>query len=505
MASAKTLVAGIIDIGSHSVRMEIFEIRPGGAFEALDSASQTLNLGQDVFRRGVVAPESVNLLCRIMRQFKRKFEEYGVKVHRTVGTSALREAENRELVIDRVRFESGLEIEILEPQEEIELYFTALRAELLERMPEEEATGVGFIVGTGSLLVFYFEKRILRFSEAAPIGSVRTIDEFGHGSWSVEQMIENLSSMNIRRRLAECVELDPARPLLLIGMGAGVRMLARDAAAGLSGDAARLAAEKAMRAEPEDILRQQSCADFLALSIPSCGALLNYFLQEFVCSRFYASKVSTRSALAAELVRRRREEDVFFPDLVAGVEGVANKYGVELEGARATAVCALKLYDKLRRNYSFSPKSRILLQLAALLHDIGHFVDVRQHHKHSYYLIMHTQLPGIRERDQKIIAGIARYHRKGSPHHGQIEYGNLCDEDRVTVLKLSAILRVADAITQLEQKTSFKLELHGSTLTIRAATLEGMWFSPGYLQLKSGLFKEVFGLEIKLEEIPVRL
>ena len=506
--------AGIIDIGSHSVRLEIFEIRSGGRYTLLESATRSLNLGQDVFRRGRISPENLNLLCQVMSDFARLLDGYGVAFRRAVGTSALREAANRELVVDRVRFESGIAIDTLEPQEESKLYFLALREELFPQLPEEERTGIGFIVGTGSLLVNYFERGVLKFSEAAPIGSVRTVDEFGHDALTTELMIENLSTLDLKRRLSECARLDPERPLLLVGLGAGIRLLTEryggtrgGGLVALSGAEAQRVAEQALKAEPENLQRELSTADYLAISIPACGALLNYFLREFPCARFFSPAISTRSALVAELIRDGRggDRDPYEQDIIASAEGVARKYGLELEDARATARCALKLFDKLRRSFELGGRSRLYLQLAALLHDIGHFVDTRQHHKHSWYLIVNTQFPGIREAEKRIIAAVARYHRKATPQRSHEEYAALPEAAKVTVLKLAAILRVADALTHLEQAGSFKLILHGKVLTIRAADLEGVSFSSVYLKSKSDLFYEVFGLEIRLEEAPVQL
>ena len=115
------------------------------------------------------------------------------------------------------------------------------------------------------------------------------------------------------------------------------------------------------------------------------------------------------------------------------------------------------------------------------------------------------RFPGIREAEKRIIAAVARYHRKATPQRSHEEYAALPEAAKVTVLKLAAILRVADALTHLEQAGSFKLILHGKVLTIRAADLEGVSFSSVYLKSKSDLFYEVFGLEIRLEEAPVQL
>jgi len=93
-----------------------------------------------------------------------------------------------------------------------------------------------------------------------------------------------------------------------------------------------------------------------------------------------------------------------------------------------------------------------LLEYAALLHEIGVHVSYQKHHKHTYYLIRHSGLRGFTEDQVSIIANVARYYRKATPedHHPNLE--ELTGKQRETVRKLSAILRVADALDRSRKR-----------------------------------------------------
>ena len=142
--------------------------------------------------------------------------------------------------------------------------------------------------------------------------------------------------------------------------------------------------------------------------------------------------------------------------------------------------------------------------MAAFLHDIGRFVDTRQHHKHSCYLIGNLQLPGVSDAELHVVAAVARYHRKSAPKESHPEYMLLSAEDKVTVLKLAAILRVADALdcTRQGRFGRMKLVLRGHTLVIQVPASGDFRQERLYLELKGGMFNEVFGLELKIEEVP---
>ena len=118
---------GIIDVGAHSVRLEIFEVRPDGSAIVLESLTRAARLGIDVFRTGFVSPETAGAFSAIMCDFAARLKEYGITRVRAFGTSAIREARNRELLIDRIRHDSGIEVEILESSKEIELIALAMQ------------------------------------------------------------------------------------------------------------------------------------------------------------------------------------------------------------------------------------------------------------------------------------------------------------------------------------------------------------------------------------------
>lgn len=509
--------AGVIDVGAHSTRLDLFEVASGGRITLLESLSRTVNLGYDVFRHGSVSPENLSALGTVMADFSRKLAEYRVRSCRVVATSAVREAFNRELVINRIRSVSNLSLEILESQEETRICFLSMREALRRTLPFDELAGLCLIVGTGSLLVSWFDGGLMRFSEAVPLGTSRLVDAFGRSSFSIEQILETLRSQDIRQRLRETVGLDPARPVTLVAMGASVRMLTggfagespeggEDEVLKLSCDDLAAAVKRAVAADPAALAAEYKIPESSAAGVSACAAILGYFLEEFNCEMFLCPGATTRTALIQDLVRRSRkgEKDPFHDDLVAVCGAVGRKYGYDAQHAANVAGIAAALFEKLRRNFEFAPRAAVLLEVAAFLHDIGRFVDTRQHHKHSCYLISNLQLPGMSDTELRVVAAVARYHRKSGPKESHPEYMLLSAEDKVTVLKLAAILRVADALdcTRQGRFRRMKLVLRGHTLVIQVPASGSFRQERLYLELKGGMFNEVFGLELKIEEVP---
>ena len=103
-----------------------------------------------------------------------------------------------------------------------------------------------------------------------------------------------------------------------------------------------------------------------------------------------------------------------------------------------------------------------LLEVAAILHDIGTYIKPSGHHKHSQYLVENSEIFGLNRSDIGIIGNVVRYHRKTMPLPSHLTYISLPREDRLAVLKLAAILRVADALDRghSQKITNLRLEKH---------------------------------------------
>ena len=107
---------------------------------------------------------------------------------------------------------------------------------------------------------------------------------------------------------------------------------------------------------------------------------------------------------------------------------------------------ALSIFDQLKKVHGLRSAGRRLLLAASVLHDIGSFVGHKKHHKHSLYLLSHSELPGLSENEMLMVANIARYHRKNIPQDRHPDFMRLSEKDRARTTVLSAILRVADAL-----------------------------------------------------------
>ncbi len=198
-------------------------------------------------------------------------------------------------------------------------------------------------------------------------------------------------------------------------------------------------------------------------------ALLVYrrLVGETAAASLTVSDASLRMGLLLDLAGggRLRATD-FQAHVLASAEAVGHKYRFDAAHGRHVAYLAARLFDELKPEHGLGDRERLLLQVSALLHDVGIYVSLRAHHKHSQYILAASQIFGLADEETAVIANVARYHRRGAPQRTHLPYAALDRQERLIVNKLSAMLRVANALDA---------EHLQKVRDLRVLTREGSW------------------------------
>src|SRR6187549_3538545 len=120
-------LVAVLDMGASAIRLVIAEIGPKQALRIVDEASRGVLLGRDTFSTGVIRSETMDASLAAVLGFRQLIDEYGIKDIRGVATSAVREARNAEMFLDRIRRRTGIAFEIINEAEESRLILLAVR------------------------------------------------------------------------------------------------------------------------------------------------------------------------------------------------------------------------------------------------------------------------------------------------------------------------------------------------------------------------------------------
>ena len=132
--------------------------------------------------------------------------------------------------------------------------------------------------------------------------------------------------------------------------------------------------------------------------------------------------------------------------MLSSAAALGEKYRWDAPHSKKVAQLATRIFDDLKAEHGLGDRERLLLEVAALLHDIGNYVNLRGHHKHTWYLLSVSDIFGLSQDDMALVANVARYHRRAMPQRSHLPYMALDPDTRVLVNKLAAILRVANAL-----------------------------------------------------------
>jgi exopolyphosphatase/guanosine-5'-triphosphate,3'-diphosphate pyrophosphatase len=446
----------VIDMGASALRLVVAEVPRGEAPRVIETASRAVSLGRDAFTNGRLGAATIEAALRALGGFRRIMDSYGVVRYRAVATSAVREAANRDTFLDRVRLRTGIHVEVIDGSEENRLTYVAVRDALREPDTLAAADSLLVEVGGGSAEMSFLRKGEPIHSGTYALGAIRMRQNLAawHGSHEQRVRLFRRHVQNIVEDIRREMPLREARQLVALGGDA------RFAALQLAGDVADepvrsidrdrfLAFCEETAALDDDQLIEKYHLPLVEVEtlVP---ALLVYreLLLETQAPAVLVPAATLRGGLLLDMVRAEEGHGIedFSRQVLASAGALGDKYRYDAAHARHVALLATRLFDELRSEHGLGSRDRLLLEVAALLHDIGAFVSLRGHHKHGQYILSVSEIFGLSREDMAVISNVARYHRRAAPNKSHLPYMALDSGARVLVNKLAAILRVANAL-----------------------------------------------------------
>ena len=502
--------AAVIEIGSTSVRMAIARRDADGSLRHLDDLDLPAGLGRDCFTEEAISAATTERCVTTIRKFQQVLLETGLGQDdlRVVATSAVREARNQEAFTDRVLIATGLQVQVLTESEVSRLTYLAVHP-LLKNEPFFRSGNTLVVeVGGGSTEILAFVKGQVKTSVINRLGSLRMQRELGdfargtHGmaafeeylSFPVSQMVNSLSVGGAAQMVALGGEARLVRDTIREGAVPDAKLTPIDVASMRDFICERLAWST------EDLTREHGISEHQAETLLPALAVYVALAEALGESRILVGSASLRDGVLTEMFAGQIWEREFRRQTIHSALELVRKYHVDRKHAENVVLVAQKLLAYISQSVRFDPRDETLLHVAALLHEIGMYVNNRSYHKHSLYLIANSEIFGLDASETALVACIARYHRRAAPRPTHVEFANLSAADRIRVSKLAAILRVADALEFSHERgqETLTFETQKDELVIRVCTRDDLTLAQRQLDARSGMFQTVFGLRVVL-------
>jgi exopolyphosphatase/guanosine-5'-triphosphate,3'-diphosphate pyrophosphatase len=511
----------VLEIGSTGIRLLVAEITGKGEWKTIDQAVKPVVLGRDVFTSGQVSHSSLLECLTVLRNFQELLVGWGVvnnDVH-LIATSALRAARNREMFADRVYQETGYKLSIVEGIEENKLMYLAVRFAL--KRIRQSAQGVQngeknslfwrgntiiIDIGGGSTEIMLLRHGRMVAAHSVRLGSILFDQQsLAHGpAWSWERFLTERIKNTITYLKAE---MDISHIKTFVVTGSDTRIAASIIGNEYNENSSVITRDKFLSfVKKIQYYTIEECVQKLHITYGDAEGfvpgLLIYkcFLEQTQAVQVVVPVVSLREGLLIDLAMGfdPKLQEEFFTQIIASAINLGRKYHFDEAHGRHVADLCMVFFDALVQEHGLNRRERMLLETAALLHDIGMFIRGASHQKHGQYIVANSEIFGLHHEELDIIANIVGYHRGEQPSLDDIAFIALQREERIVVLKLASMLRVADALDRghSQQIKNITVEHKSESIVIHAQGNIDRNLARLGLDEKAGMFQDVFGYKV---------
>lgn len=441
----------IIDLGSNSARLVIANIMPGGYFMVIDELKEPVRLAQDMEIDGFLRPLRIQQTIKTLKTFRTLYESHGVSKVFAYATAAVRHAKNQKSFIDEVQSSCGIKLQVLSQEEEATFVYQGVINSM------EVPKGLIVDIGGGSVKMIYYNRRVMIAQDTLPFGAVTLSEKFArHGTPEECQSAITAYVTEHLEKLDWLKNLDPETQL--IGVGGSLRNLGKisrklkkyplDMAHNyhipftefetIYDTIKPLAPEKLMRIKGLSSAR----ADIFPAALSVVEAIKNYTDFNEIIIGGAGLREGAMFRYACPTVMEKPISDI----LGHSIYTLLHHFDMNIQHAEHVFDLSMQLFRQLKVIHKLPRPYVKVLRVASMMHDIGTSLKFYDHHKHSMYVILNSNLYGIPQKDLIMASMVAALHyRDGLEQLDCQKYLDILTEEEIAaVRKLGVIVRIAE-------------------------------------------------------------
>jgi exopolyphosphatase/guanosine-5'-triphosphate,3'-diphosphate pyrophosphatase len=498
-----------VDIGSNSVRLKIARLQ-AGRLRPLHEERQVTRLGEGVFRSGFLAPDSMAETVRVLRRFHRATQQIAADSVRVVATSALRDARNAQAFVEWVRSATGWRVEVVSGMEEGRLIHLGLISNpRVDRLPTLMVD-----LGGGSCELTVSQGGHIRDAVSLPLGAVRLTDEFLRHDPPRKGELKRLRGLVAREVNRVAARIAAARVKNVIATSGTAAALAAVAAhlrrggnrqrSVVSRTEMTRIAKRLARLPLAERRRIEGIGPRRAEIIVAGALVYHELLDRLHLASFRYSPLGLRDGILAQMAadydRSTRSGRQIESERWESILKAVNHYHIDRKHALDVRESAMCLFSGLRSVHRLPPEYREWLSAAAMLYEVGDYVNRTGHHRHTHYVISNSEILGYTPQQRRIIAAIARYLGKSRPATDDDPMKMVDPAERAHVQKAILLLRLARALNLSRSRAVEKVRIAVRSAKVRLTLVPrrrmGVDLELWAVEKECAYFREVFGREL---------
>jgi exopolyphosphatase/guanosine-5'-triphosphate,3'-diphosphate pyrophosphatase len=497
----KNGIFGIINVGSSAIRMQISEFK-NSKERILESIVTPIALGLDTFEKGYISLEKAKETAQILSKYAQKLDEYNIwGSYKAICTSAIRDAQNKYFFINYINTKTQLDIEIIEESQEMYIKYLGVKNDIrnFDKFAQE-----GLLIAylsSGSLSISIKEGEVDTFDSVFKAGSLRQylmfkdIDKAIRYKAYEEQLGKILSTIK-----QNCSTLSSIKHV--IGCGSSINLLIKvikPKTNKITYKALNSLYNTIKSIDPQSISSQYNLSPNESNIIVPILYTFSALLKMLNLDGFLFSNSSFPQQLVNFYSKKFKEKSVN-KKILNQVIAYSKKYNNDLKHAKKVLYFADKLYSELKSIHSMTQKEKMILDCACVLHDVGYYIGINNHHQHSYYIAKSINMPGIDKEIIDYVAASVLFHRNKVKIESEDELLSAPIEKILVLKKIIALLKIADSLDASHMQIIEDIDINVSEneVKITASALKIPFLEELTFKNKSVDFLETFGITPKL-------
>lgn len=499
----------VIDVGSNYLRMMAADIDNTGSIKILEDAIKPTKIGKDTFSNGRISVETIHKTCEDIKGFSQIMKDYRIKHYKAVSTSGIREASNKQYILQQIKLRTGIHVNIINTSQERFYIMKALRYETFNTDVFTAKTALVVNISTGSVEASIFKDGNLKFTEHIQIGSLRVkeaLDELEYSSPDFTELMEQYIESKLYWAKSNIGEFKIKNFIALGGeLSTIIKLIKNTKKTSLSinsiskNDFKRLYEKIKTMSNDQIVFKYGLSKQKIDLLIPTI--LIFYsFLNLTESEKIYIPDINLRLGVLYDLsdeIFKLPRKNFSKNDILSSIFYISNKYKTNKIHAKYVENLALSIFDQTVKIHKLSERERLYLQIASRLHDVGGFIDISNHENQSYNIIISQDIMGFSHKELMIIANITKYHSSLVPDDNHYNYFVLDDKNKMIVSTLSAILKIAEALdtSHLQKIEKIKLTTSNNILYFNVTSKDDLSLEEWNFNKKANFFEEVLGVK----------